>query len=234
MRRARPLAQRGLLYLPELRIAERVRVILTKGKMTEKPILFSTPMVRAILNGRKTETRRVIKNPEQHQIEWDGYNAFFEDHYGDRHHINTAAPYQPGQPLWVRETFCPVDDTEFNGKKWIDYRATPWDSAKHPAGWENAPNDEQALKWKPSIFMPRKYARLFLEVNSIHAERLQDITEEGARAEGMGKDFVLLESEFEILWNNLNKKRGFGWDTNPWVWVIKFSRIKQDENLPSL
>lgn len=213
------------------------------GKM--KPILFSTPMVQAILSGKKTETRRVIKKPEPHSFDLNGKQAYAEDPYGDWHKVEEFSHYRPNDILWVRETFCFIDDTEYGGEKWIDYRATPKYSSAHPAGWENEPDSPEALKWKPSIFMPKEACRLFLEVVSSKAERLQDITEQDARAEGIidGGCLNCGESEpcmcdnpkpsakdaFIYLWNSINEKRGYSWVYNPWVWAIKFEikEIKQ-------
>ncbi len=153
-----------------------------------KPILFSTPMVQAILDGRKTMTRRIRKPL-------------------------TLTPYKPGDILWVRETWYQHYDGSYA------YRA----SAPENTGW------------KPSIFMPHEAARIFLRVTDVRAERVQDITEEDAKAEGCmptildGVVFISAKGEFHAIWDNLNAKRGFGWDANPWVWVISFEQISEQE-----
>ena len=145
-------------------------------------------MVRAILDGRKTQTRRAIKqckpagdlaSEQQEDLElrgWDFYEGiwFPKCSYG-----------RPGDRLWVRETWCQVDDREYGGKLWYDYRATPKYNASHPAGWDNEPESPEALKWRPSIYMPRAASRITLEITAIRVERLQDISPEDARAEGI-------------------------------------------------
>jgi len=171
----------------------------------EKPILFKDDMIRAILEGRKTQTRRVVKSPAKnmqasgaevikHRAPGD---KWYGDHvwsmrgssgvWGDYTHERflSMCPYgKPGDRLWVRETWCAVDDTDLNGERWVDYRATPRYSAEHPAGWENAPDSPEALKWRPSIHMPRWASRITLEITDVRVERLQDISEEDAIAEG--------------------------------------------------
>lgn len=152
----------------------------------EKPILFSGEMVNAILAGRKTMTRRVVKN--------------------DAH-----CPYASGDTLWVRETFA-VNCV--GGQDFLFYRAD-----SYPDG-DGAP-------WKPSIFMPRKYSRITLRITDVRVERLQDISEDDAIAEGIEPDpHVSTWLKFALLWNRINEERGFGWDTNPWVWVVRFERVE--------
>lgn len=161
--------------------------------MTERPILFSGPMVRAIIDGKKTMTRRV-KKPGR-----------------DR------CPYgEPGDRLWVKETFATCNHGD------IYYRASmPLDL--------NCGGD--AIKWIPSLFMPRRCSRIMLEITGLRIERLQEITGWDAIREGMrsypGLTYSHLNKtepikEFRLLWNNLNEKRGYGWETNPDVWVIEF------------
>ena len=205
--------------------------------MKERPILFSGPMVRAILDGRKTQTRRVMKpQPDHHE------NENLPGHFGTWFHdwnldhdaatIDDIIKYCPfGRPsdrLWVRETFV-VDYEVGEGTRGgippaVFYRATDDGKTNFTPGMEH---------WKPSIHMPRKYCRLLLDVKAIRVERLQEITEEAAIAEGV--DAVSLadaprqavwsrRQDFAQLWDSLNKKRGFGWDLNPWVWVVSFER----------
>lgn len=122
------------------------------------PLLCAAPMVVSIKARRKFVTRRTSAS-------W--------------------LKVKRGDGLYVRETFCIVNDTDTGGDKWIDYRATPRYSSEHPAGWENAPDDPEALKWKPSIHMPRSASRFSLIATAdAYRERLQDITEEQAIAEG--------------------------------------------------
>lgn len=188
--------------------------------MKERPILFSAPMVRAILEGRKTMTRRVIKNQCEHiGIGRDESGVFVHRHCEHDTGI-TRCPYgQPGDRLWVRETFLydyfmhentagipDLPDGQFSHR--IVYRASNPD---HPitVGSE---------KWKPSIFMPRKYSRITLEITNVRVERLQDISEEYAKQEGF-PDVV----HFYELWTILNGKES--WRANPWVWVVEFKRV---------
>ncbi len=205
------------------------------GGMTAHPILFTGEMVRAILAGSKTQTRRVIK-PQPH-IEGtvrrfsDGVTDLWGSDAGGFGHCRIG---QPGDLLWVRETWCLVNDTEFGGEQWVDYRATPSDSAEHPAGWQNAPDDEEALKWKPSIHMPRKYSRLTLRVSNVRVERVQDISESDALEEGIeqineapvpGHFDYRAREKFSGLWDSINEKRGYSWESNPWVWVIDWDKV---------
>lgn len=214
-----------------------------------KPILFSTPMIRAILTGRKSMTRRVITGlPEgvyridtDNNITWGAYFGIWSDDYAN--HLMHATcckeikpKYLPGDVLWVRETFClgkvecgenpdgsdgwyiePDDDGGIIPKQWAE---------SHDIGMDD-------VKWKPSIFMPKAFARIFLRVTGVRAEQLHDITEEDAIREGvMGlMDKIVYgltgKTRFARLWDHLNKKRGYGWSTNPWVWVYEFERIER-------
>lgn len=197
--------------------------------MTERPILFSAPMVRAILSGNKTQTRRVLT--QKHEQKWLHGN----------YDLSHFCPYgKPGDELWVRETFCPVDDTDHpGGEAWTDYRATPRYSKEHPAGWDAAPNDLEALKWKPSIFMPRSLSRIQLDVLSVRIERVRDISVQDIVDEGVNAEVKVLDHDVEVgtvaqvlrhrfmeLWDSINAKRGYGWDSNPWVWVVEFGMIE--------
>lgn len=175
----------------------------------EKPILFSTEMVRAILDGRKTQTRRVVKP----SVFEKGTNWFWNPNENI-----CLAQYRKGDVLWVRETWA-KDDTYY-------YKA-------------DGSCGSRCGKWKPSIHMPREAARIFLRVTNIRVERLQDITDDDAWKEGFERDFPFCEKtecdtcldecsaryKFNKLWDNLNAKRGCGWAANPWVWVIEFERI---------
>lgn len=175
----------------------------------ERPILFSTPMVRAILDGRKTQTRRVVKGVHRSLLE-----GFSPEYVADD---GNYPPYgQVGNVLWVRETWST------SARGWI-YKAD------NPNALDNA----LALRWKPSIFMPKKACRLRLLIKSIRIERLQKITEEDALAEGVYQraeevngGVCYLETAryaFRTLWDSINGKGS--WDNNPWVWVIEFERL---------
>ena len=199
----------------------------------EKPIIFSTLMVKAILEGRKTQTRRVM-NPQP----WSGQSVVAHKQAKQKYHV--------GDILWVRETWG--YDSAINEIKYC-YKA---DGGYYPGG-----EHYTGGHWHPSIHMPRKAARIFLEVTNVRVERLQDISIEDCIKEGvilksqvddMGFykdgyhagthyktwDEVLLgEKEkapkhfFKGLWNTLNAKRGYSWENNPWVWVIELKRVKK-------
>ncbi len=206
-----------------------------------KPIIFSTDMVRAILDGRKTQTRRVIKPqpdnvPEGAYIDpynynynsftvWTSDNKMCLHCGGDRR--NTAhwkAPYKPGQKLWVRETWMPETEQGIPTGGYI-YRA----SSNKPE-----PDGRVSLKWRPSIHMPKEAARIFLLVTNVLVERLQEITTEDATAEGCycvyesAIPFQRLKGQsFEATWDSMYAKKGYSWGSNPWVWVIEFERTEE-------
>lgn len=243
-----------------------------------KPILFNTEMVRAILEGRKTATRRVVKgqkdgwelltlksndvmvkvrvNAKEYKEKyvrlsglwatfvWDGIPGL----------PMVKAPCEPGDYLWVRETWR-KDVGRYM------YRANYSDNEKfYRAG------EEVSVKWRPSIHMPKEAARLFLRVTGVRMERLQDITEEGALAEGVPNEWPMAPvycpyckgeglvgavhpvslsymdvdcpqcakatSRFANLWNSTIKPADrplYGWEANPWVWVIQFERCEKPE-----
>ena len=191
-----------------------------------KPILFNTEMVRAILDGRKTQTRRVIKGldvlsfyraePSEDAYEalgkWDFFYGWLEGGVMFDACASVKAPYSIGDILWVRETWNHV---KFGLGDWhYEYRADYDDTSK----WRNG----SFAQWRPSIHMPRDAARIFLRVTDVRVERLQDIDDDGVVAEGLE-----IGAMFDELWNrNLSKsdRAKFGWAANPWVWVIKFER----------
>lgn len=215
--------------------------------MKTKPILFTGPMVRAILDGRKTQTRRVVKPQPGDQPNDSGFRSDILD---DR------CPYEPMDLLWVRETFAYVNWAE-DGEPQIKYKAdgsTRWvDYYEYDDAWGEKLSDIHAYlsrdenfkidgvasdrKWRPSIFMPRWASRIDLMVNNARVERVQDISESDAEAEGCHGEMnnighgcvgeIAPSEQFRDLWNNINgKKPGCSWEDNPWVWVIEFERIK--------
>lgn len=188
--------------------------------MATKPILFSTPMVQAILDGRKTMTRRII-NPKLIK-DWAG--AGFAEQFINW--TNHNAPHQPGDILWVRETWAPASQNRYILR--ADYRDEKTMIPYEQCGM----NVEVSLvRFHPSIFMPKSACRLFLRVTDVRAERLQEITYDDCLREGMwnkGTDVNTLAS-FQELWQHLNAKRGYGWGTNPWVWVYTFERCDRPE-----
>ena len=192
-----------------------VAELIKGGTMKERPIIFSTEMVRAILEGRKTQTRRVIKPQPQ--------SAML-----DFHKVNFAkyCPYgQVGDRLWVKETWwddCALREKE--GYKQDDY-------LYYRADGEAIEQFECAygFKWRSPLFMPRWASRIILEITGLRVEQLQDITEEDAVTEGLPSreqtGFDTARYRYHILWDSLNAKRGYAWDSNPWVWVMEFKRL---------
>ena len=175
--------------------------------MKERPILFSGPMVRAILDGSKTQTRRVAKEFDE-MPNLDGILQRFPRQNGCPHGA-------PGDRLWVRETWaherdgtgCP-DDTG------VLYRATD-------PGWDD---EGTGLRWRPSIFMPRIASRILLEITDVRVQRLQEISDEDARAEGYDRSHAFPREWFALLWERIN---GTGsWHANPWAWAITFQRLE--------
>lgn len=206
-----------------------------------KPILFNTDMVRAILDGRKTCTRRVIKNLIVFNQEEETFSH--KDKKSDigykvgltKDEIVEYAPYQAGDILWVRETWKQYEKRVGKGRqthlqKFYGYKAD--------ADNLNNPSEFYEGNWKPSIHMPKKAARIFLEVTSVRAERLQDITTEQILKEGVVQRFPkvndrftpdILSGGFIELWNSTIKRyerHKYGWKANPWVWVIEFKRVE--------
>jgi len=193
----------------------------------EHPILFSGEMVRAIMEGRKTQTRRVIK-PQPNDIR---ESPFVKSGIEDTHGYEIKRKYAPGDRLWVRETWHQhsSDDDFCTGE--IHYRAT---------------EICVGTKWIPSIFMPRWASRITLGVVSVRVERVQDICFEDCLSEGCDSGFEHYDGScnhiedgsccqgwhygskwnFRYLWDSINAKRGYGWDANPWVWVIEFRRVE--------
>lgn len=205
--------------------------------MTERPILFSGAMVRAILEGRKTVTRRVIKGLDPERLgetmtraQWQRVDRELPVSFG----ITYFCPYgQPGDRLWVRETWARVGNTD---PGYLTYRATYPECL--PPGLENVPADirDAGYRWRPSIHMPRAASRILLEITAVRVERLQEISEEQAEAEGVHRDkrmwfatddggsaFTWPQQAFEHLWRKINGAES--WDTNPWVWVVEFKRV---------
>lgn len=177
--------------------------------MTDRPILFSGPMVRAILEGRKTQTRRFLAPA------CDANNMpFVSVHHGlwKRGQNGIKVFMDRGDRLWVRETWAHIYD--FLGQD-------PGVQARCDGGFyradENAKDDE-IRRWTPSIHMPRVASRITLIVKDIQAERLQDITEDDARAEGFKN-----VGAFADYWNSLTKTHQ--WHENPWVYVVKFRTV---------
>lgn len=178
--------------------------------MKERPIIFSTQMVQAILEGRKTMTRRIVKFPK----DFTGESVYDNSPYGLKYSnskdtlVRMVCHYgEPGDQLWVKETFARVSMGVYA------YKAEAPDKKA-----------EMLFKWTPSIFMPRKASRINLLIKSISVERLQDISIEDALKEGINhRSMNYPPSEFAWLWKSINGEGS--WEQNPWVWVIEFERI---------
>lgn len=213
--------------------------------MKERPILFSTPMVKAILEGRKTQTRRIVKpQPEVCDDDRGGHwwpsNAVqsmvhvekeLQDYDGMwRGLIDDCNPFgAKGDRLWVRETFrfydsdeCPHADFPCGCPR----NGTPLFKSSHDCG--------DGEKWKPSIHMPRSACRLVLEITNIRVERLQDVSTEDAKAEGFDYSThpstikmgyaIGAKTNFRFAWEEIYGPNA--WNANPWVWVVEFRVIQ--------
>ncbi len=197
-----------------------------------KPILFNTEMVRAILDGRKTVTRRVCKDGGEYTVPDISFldckrRTYAVHSYADKAHteqLSTAertCPICPGDILYMRETWCQPAKDIF---------------------WYKADSPVQNINWKPSIHMPREAARLFLRVTDVRVERLQDISDKDLIREGEAP-YIHVDGSFNReatktsylgTWNSTIKpadRAHYGWDANPWVWVISFERISKEEAL---
>lgn len=200
--------------------------------MRERPILFNTEMVKVILDGRKTCTRRLVKFLAGKNPQWTGY---IKDglmlYNGKNEPCIRKAPYQPGDILYVRETWFKDVDRYM-------YRANYSDREKFYRD-----SKEIEMKWKPSIHMPKEAARIWLKVTDVRVERLQDITEAEAILEGAINNIAFIHSpddeydhihtareHFIDIWNSTIKKGNidkYDWDANPFVWVIEFERCEK-------
>jgi hypothetical protein len=189
----------------------------------ERPIIFSGESVRAILEGRKTQTRRVLRtdpNWDYGIFEYDDKNGYAVmsavPTFDPMMSHNVKCPYgKPGDRFWVRETWAYVD-----GEVW--YRAE--------MDWPR----EDGVELKPAMYMPRWASRLTLEITGLMVERLQEISIDDIFAEGcpVTQDDEDLSNTYQWIadsWDALNDKRGYSWDSNPWVWVIDFKLVGGEE-----
>jgi hypothetical protein len=200
--------------------------------MTERPILFSAPMVRAILAGTKTQTRRIAKGAA---LEW--LTAGFHPNFVASVENKLCPHGQPSDQLWVRETHAIVPRTAYARSEGVQQTLRPDDPYEHDAaiyreGWTRS---NGGFRWRPSIHMPRWASRITLEITSVRVERLQDISEADARAEGAEEAFDTeggyehhplgnYRDGFAKLWTEINGPES--WAANPWVWVVEFTRTK--------
>lgn len=202
--------------------------------MSTKPILFNTEMVRAILDGRKSCTRRICKDANECTVpDMDYYDpdkrTYAVHNYADEKHTDKLSiaertcPICPGDILYVRETWC-------KGLERYIYRADYSDTEKFYQDGK-----EINMKWHPSIHMPKEVARIWLKVTDVSVERLQDISGESLTKEGIDlfqSNYVRVAfDEFKNIWNSTIKKSDldrYGWNANPWVWVIEFERCERE------
>jgi hypothetical protein len=240
--------------------------------MTDRPILFSAEMVRAILDGRKTQTRRIATNlpPPPANAIYPNHERLHPAPYLDAYCSEKKTPQnprgmsamwcwwtpdnrmgrefrcrygQPGDTLWVRETWgaaWPADEPVPLRQCEIEYRADlPPGCTDRPGEWPaDEGNGPEVPKWRPSIHMPRWASRITLRITDIRVERLQDISEDDAKAEGVSPSWLDEDDNdtvryrqpptwrrgFARLWHEINGPGA--WDANPWVWVISFERVK--------
>lgn len=205
--------------------------------MAIKPILFNTEMVRAILDGRKTCTRRLVRFLPGENPQWTGYIGDGLMLYNGRNEpCITKAPYQPGDILYVRETWQYLYELDGNEQIIEDtgkyyYAAT--DTISFNTYVDENGLEHEHVPWKPSIHMPKEAARIWLKVTDVRVERLQDMTDDDAEAEGCF-DYTSTALGFFYVWESTIKKSDidrYGWDANPWVWVIKFERCEKPEGV---
>jgi len=210
--------------------------------MKERPILFSGSMVRAILSGEKMQTRRIVRF---HQIPATAEQKDFHRMYLECFQTNDGGfgfctarlrradrfvlaknpgkqcPYGiTGDRLWVKETWQ-HDDGDCDNHK--------CGNPNHVRYREDEKDPDMFTGWRPSIFMQRWASRITLEITDVRVERVQDITDEDAIEEGVDRTNTSIPTyarqRYQKLWDSINAKRGFGWDVNPWVWVVAFRRL---------
>ncbi|EIV2913319.1 hypothetical protein L7Q46_002645 [Serratia marcescens] len=216
--------------------------------MKERPVIFNGEMVRSILDGRKTQTRRLVpewqrpkyypENDDEPHYNWMavaqsdrrwGYGVFGETEEACAKELSTMAPCpfgNAGDRLWVRETFAAFDaDWKHPGKP-HDLKDGPWPNVVYPASVAKIPDGT----CRPSIHMPRWASRILLEITAVRVERLNDISEEDAKAEGVAPSQHIItppEALYRVgflkLWQSIYGEEN--WRANPWVWVIEFRRV---------
>lgn len=191
--------------------------------MAERGIIFSAPMVRALLDGRKTQTRRlatfVRPDGDGYHIRNSGGGMVGADDDAVRIYGADYAPHTIGDRLYVREAHAVVGAVD---PGWVLYRASGYEAECERHGFDNPP-PESEVRWTPSIHMPRWASRLTLTVTDVRVQRLQDISEDDARAEGVMVSGCSYRSAFHRLWNSLHDKPGTRWEDNPWLYALTFT-----------
>lgn len=222
--------------------------------MAERPMLMSAPMVRAILAGTKTQTRRVVKPQplgDKPRSAWfePGVMGWAPPEIPSQAWHRVRCPYgQPGDRLWVRETFMDLQGTGVEHRDSAGNRQRyAYAADTRPGSYGDECRKDYGLKWRPSIHMPRTASRILLEVTAVRVERLQDISESDAMAEGIttiwpdgprddgGPNHYTVDVDhghlngstaatvYRMLWEWINGEGS--WDANPWVWVVEFKRV---------
>ena len=213
--------------------------------MAIKPILFNTEMVRAILDGRKSCTRRLVRFLPGENPQWTGYIRDGLMLYNGRNEpCIIKAPYQPGDILYVRETWEHFECWNCEGDERGNCPNEPQKSVLDKTCgcyMYRATNEIRGdARWHPSRHMPKEAARIWLKVTDVRVERLQDITIDDIRGEGLSSvavhagDMEIALEEWKRLWNSTIKKPDidcYGWDASPWVWVIEFERCEKPEGV---
>lgn len=225
-----------------------------------KPILFNTEMVRAILDGLKTVTRRCVKPKSKnaygfyvtHRVS-DGAFMGVYDYDEDENSFDNpqTQPAYKGDILYVRETWCwcPCWDCGLNepekgcgeptARMTFDHKKHEYGCIGYKASFAENEQPPGLETWKPSIHMPKETARIFLRVTDVRVEQLQEITADGIRKEGLTSmavhagDMEIAQTEFALLWDTTVKESAledYGWEANPWVWVIEFERLEVSGN----
>lgn len=225
---------------------------MNSNTIKERPILFSAPMVRAILDGRKTQTRRIAEISEP--FDYPQFNAkvvnfrkktyWFDCQKSHPEHIANACPYGTlADRLWIRETWAPANSDDgpvilyradgdrrylMNEDKFLDEEGAFSYEITGKVYFDSWASDIESadMGWKSSIHMPRWASRINLEITDVRVEKLQDISDVDAIAEGIQADFlehIHGPAGYRDLWESINGQGS--WDKNPWVWVIEFKRI---------
>lgn len=239
--------------------------------MAIKPMLFNTEMVQALLEGRKTVTRRAVKFKAGWNPKFTGYIPDGDVLYGSNNIPAVKAPYKTGDVLWVRETFQVDYLSNIIGSGRVRYKSDGayQDFSFSPERYEIIRRAQRKPGWRPNENMPREVARIFLRVTDVRAERLQEMSDDKALAEGVPHEWPMspvycprckgegmigalhpsslgyMDVEcpyceratirFARLWDSTIKpadRPTYGWETNPWVWVIEFERCEKPEGWP--
>lgn len=195
------------------------------------PILFSAPMIRALLEGRKTQTRRPVKGTALDWLDAAGFDPAFV-----AAPENGLCPYgSPGDLLWCRETWQGFIQTSYEYDEWREAEASDIADSSHLEVEYRATSDSQPSRWRPSIHMPRWASRLTLELTGVRVERLSGISEVDAFAEGVRNcGYEQMEQHepgegkalYQSLWESLHGEGS--WATNPWLWALEFRVYQQN------